>query len=99
MPARCKITNKKLSVGHKVSHSNIKTKRTFNVNLQTLSFFSDTLNSSIRLSVAASTIRTIEKNGGIDAYLLNAASKNLSDEAKILRKRIKKTQEKAAKAS
>ncbi len=98
MPARCKITNKKLSVGHKVSHSNIKTKRTFRVNLQTLSFFSDALNSSVRLSVATSTIRTIEKNGGLDAYLLNSASKNLSDEAKILRKRIRKTLEKKASA-
>ena len=35
----CEITGKKVMSGHKVSHSNIKTKRKFYPNLQTKKFF------------------------------------------------------------
>lgn len=99
MPARCRITNKKLSIGHKVSHSNRKSKRAFRVNLQSVSFFSNALGKTVTLTVAASTIRTVEKNGGLDSYLLNARAANLSCEAKELRKKIRKSLENSPKAA
>ena len=38
--------------------------------------------------IATSTLRTVEKNGGIDSFLLNAFSKNLSNNAKKYKKSI-----------
>lgn len=99
MPARCRITNKKLSVGNKVSHANNKSKRAFRVNLQSVSLYSEALKDTVSITVAASTIRTIEKNGGLDGYLLNARAANLTCEGKYLRKKIRKALEKAPKVA
>ena len=44
-----------------------------------------------KLRVATSTIRTIEKNGGLDSYLLSAKDKNLTDNAIKIKKAIKKS--------
>ncbi len=97
MPARCEISNKKLSIGNKVSHSNSKSKRAFRVNLHNVSLFSDALNQSVRLRLAVSTVRTVEKNGGLDNYILNERASKLSDEAKTLRKKIRKALENSPK--
>jgi large subunit ribosomal protein L28 len=59
----CEITGKRVIVGNKVSHSNIKTKRTFIPNLQTKKFFIPEENRYIILKVSAQGIRTINKNG------------------------------------
>jgi ribosomal protein L28 len=57
--------------GNQVSHSNIKTIKHFKVNLQTMEFFSETLNKKFRLRVAVKTSRTIVKCGGFDEFLLS----------------------------
>mgnify|MGYP001765064785 CR=1 FL=1 len=49
--------------GHHVSHSNIKTKRRFNPNLQTKRFFLAEENKWITLKLTADAIRTINKKG------------------------------------
>ncbi|KZC97024.1 50S ribosomal protein L28 [Oceanibaculum pacificum] len=95
MAKRCAITGKGVLVGNNVSHANNKTKRRFLPNLQETSLLSDTLG-SVRIRVSTNAIRTIEKNGGIDAYLLNARDTALTDEARQLKRRLKKAQEKAA---
>lgn len=59
----CQITGKKGIVGNKVSHSNHKTKRRFNVNLQTKKFFVPETGEWITLKVSTSALRTIAKNG------------------------------------
>ncbi|MCE9539729.1 MAG: 50S ribosomal protein L28 [Bacteroidetes bacterium] len=59
----CEITGKKAIVGNKVSHSNAKTKRKFNVNLQVKKFFLPEENKWITLRLSTSAIRTITKNG------------------------------------
>jgi large subunit ribosomal protein L28 len=46
----------------------------------------------VRLSTRA--IRTVEKRGGIDAYLLSASETELGSKARELRRRIKKAAEK-----
>ena len=43
MSWRCDLTGKRPLVGHKVSHSNIKTKRRFLPNLRNVTLMSDTL--------------------------------------------------------
>ena len=59
----CEITGKKAIVGNKVSHSNAKTKRKFNVNLQFKKFFLPEENKWITLRLSTSALRTITKNG------------------------------------
>lgn len=93
MSWRCDLTGKKPLVGHKVSHSNIKTKRRFLPNLQTISLLSDALGGAVRLRLTAHGIRTVEANGGIDAYLLGTPDRKLPAEARRLKRRIERAAE------
>jgi len=56
--------------GNNVSHANNKTRRRFLPNLQITSLLSEALGQSVRLRLSTRAIRTIEHNGGIDAFLL-----------------------------
>ena len=87
MARKCPVTGKGVQVGHNVSHSNIKTKRRFLPNLQKLSLLSDTLG-SVRLRLSAAAMRTIEKNGGIDAFPKASPDNRLSPEIRRLKRRI-----------
>ena len=62
MSRRCDLTGKTAQVGHKVSHSNIKTKRRFLPNLLNVTMISDTLGRSVRLRVSATAPLTVERN-------------------------------------
>lgn len=64
----CDLTGKRPLKGHKVSHSNHKTKRRFFPNLQTKKFFVPEMDEWITLKVSTSAIRTIDKKG-IYTYL------------------------------
>ncbi len=88
MSRRCDLTGKGVQVGHKVSHSNHKTKRRFLPNLVNVSLTSDTLGRQIRLRLSANGLRTVEHNGGIDAYLLSASDADLSPTIRALKKQI-----------
>lgn len=59
----CELTGKKPMTGHKVSHSNIKTKRRFLPNLQTKRYFLAEEDRWITLKLSSEAIRTINKNG------------------------------------
>lgn len=59
----CQITGKRTIVGNKVSHSNRKTKRTFQPNLQTKRFYLESEKKWITLKVTTSGMRTINKIG------------------------------------
>jgi large subunit ribosomal protein L28 len=76
MARTCDITGKRMMVGNKVSHSNIKTKRRFYPNLQTKRFFVPEDNTWITLKVSTSALRTINKNG-ITAVLKDAQRKGI----------------------
>ncbi len=93
MARRCQITGKGVMVGHNVSHANNKTKRRFLPNLQSTSLLSDVLGMPVRLRVTTAGIRTIEHNGGLDAYLLNTPNTRLTPEARRLKRRIQRAQE------
>ncbi len=96
MSRRCDITEKGPLSGNNVSHSQRKSRRTFKVNVQNTSVYSDALKRMVRLKLAASTIRTIDHNGGLDAYLLSTSNSKLSAEAQALKKQIKKAREQQA---
>jgi large subunit ribosomal protein L28 len=87
MARKCPISGKGVLVGHNVSHSNIKTKRRFLPNLQTISVLSDALG-SVRLRLSTNAIRTIEFKGGIDAYLKDMPDSKLIPEMRRLKLRI-----------
>ncbi len=88
MARRCGITGKGVLTGNNVSHANNKTRRRFLPNLQETSFFSDVLASSVRLRLSTNGIRTIEHNGGLDAFLLSTPDRRLPEEAQALKRRI-----------
>jgi len=88
MSRRCIITGKGVQTGHNVSHANNKTKRRFLPNLQVTSVLSDALGTGVRLRLSANAIRTIEHNGGLDAYLMAQAPSRLTPEARRLQRRI-----------
>ena len=63
----CELSGKGVQTGHRVSHSNIKTKHRFLPNLQKKRCWSANLKKFVTLRVCTSTLRTIDKIG-LDAY-------------------------------
>jgi large subunit ribosomal protein L28 len=88
MARRCIITGKGVQVGNNVSHANNKTKRRFLPNLQITSLMSDVLGTAVRLRLSTHGIRTVEHNGGIDAFLLGTPDRKLTPEARRLKRRV-----------
>lgn len=89
----CSVNGKKPLFGNNVSHANNKTLRRFNPNLQRCSFPSEILGTMVPLRLSANGIRTIEHNGGLDAWLLGTRNSRLSADALKIKKRIQKVQE------
>ena len=79
MAKRCQITGKTVMSGNNVSHANNRTRRRFLPNLQSTRMHSELLNRQISLRVSTSAMRTVEKHGGLDAYLLQARNESVSD--------------------
>lgn len=90
MSRKCELTGKSVMTGNNVSHANNKTKRRFLPNLVNATLMSDQLKERVRFRVAASTLRTLEHRGGLDAFLLKAKPADLSHKAQVLRRRVKK---------
>ena len=96
MSRRCELTGKTLQVGHNVSHANNKTKRVFRPNLQVISLASESLGQVYKLKISMSALRSIDRSGGLDAYLLKAKDVNLSPRALRLKRAIAKKSAAAA---
>lgn len=96
MSRRCELSGKAVLTGNLVSHSNRKTRTRFLPNLCNVTLLSDTLQRSVRLRVAASTLRSVEHSGGLDAYLLKARDADLSKSALTIKREIVKKQAEAA---
>ena len=90
MSRRCELTAKGPLTGHKVSHSNIKTKRRFLPNLLNVTMISDALGRSVKLRVSANALKTVDHRGGLDAFLMKAKDDELSEKALELKRQIKK---------
>ena len=96
MSRRCELTGKAVLTGNLVSHSNRKTKRRFLPNLCNVTLQSDALGRSVRLRIAAATLRSVEHRGGLDAFLAKAADGELSPNARNLKREIAKRRAEAA---
>ncbi len=96
MSRRCEITGKGVLSGNNVSHANNKTRRRFLPNLQVSSMLSDILGSEVRMRISTQAIRTVEHNGGIDAFLLSTPNTKLTVEGKQLKRRIERARDKRA---
>ena len=90
MSRRCELTGKSAQTGHKVSHSNIKTKRRFLPNLLNVTLISDALGRSVRLRISAHALKSVDRRGGLDAYLVKARAEELSDRALDLKRQVQK---------
>jgi large subunit ribosomal protein L28 len=100
MARKCEITGKGVQSGNNVSHANNKTRRRFLPNLQVTSLLSDALGVAVSLRLSTNGIRTVEHNGGIDAFLISTSASKLPAEARRLKKRVEAAvAAKAAKAA
>ncbi|WP_282604243.1 50S ribosomal protein L28 [Pelagibius sp. Alg239-R121] len=98
MARRCDFSGKGVQAGNNVSHANNRTRRRFLPNLQQTSMLSDALGQTVQFRLCTNTIRTIEKRGGLDAYLLSTPNAKLGQRARQLKRRVKKVIENQAAA-
>jgi large subunit ribosomal protein L28 len=96
MSRRCELTGKAAQVGHRVSHSNRKTKRRFLPNLLNVTVLSDVLGRAVKLRISANALKTVDHRGGLDAFLLKAKDEELSPKVLELKRQIKKKRAEAA---
>jgi large subunit ribosomal protein L28 len=86
----CALTGKKVQFGHNVSHSNRKTNRRFQPNLQKVTLSSEALGQPVPMRISTRALRTVQKKGGLDLFLLKTADKDLAEQAVRLKRRIQK---------
>ena len=98
MARRCDFSGKGVQTGNNVSHAHNKTRRRFLPNLQVASLLSDALGSTVKIRLATQAIRSIDKRGGLDAYLLSTPNAKLGPGARQLKRRIQKARERQAAA-
>jgi len=98
MSRRCVVTGKGVQTGNNVSHANNKSRRRFLPNLQETAVLSDALGQMVRLRVSARGLKTIEHNGGIDAFLISVNDSKLTTEALRLKRRVQRALENQAAA-
>jgi large subunit ribosomal protein L28 len=98
MSRRCVVTGKSVLVGNNVSHANNKTKRRFMPNLQVTSLLSDAMGRAVRVRVSTNGLRTIEHNGGLEAWLLGTPDTKLQPEMRRLKRQVERAKERRAAA-
>ena len=69
MSRTCDLSGKGRQSNHKVSHSNIKTRKFSQANLKTKKLFDPETGKTIRLRVSTSAMRTLDKVGSLSKYL------------------------------
>lgn len=92
MTKKCLITGKTVQTGNNDNKSHKKSRRRFMPNLKYVAVWSDILGSAVGMRLTVNGLRTIEKNGGLDSYLLSKPVSRLTAEAKKIRKRLEKAQ-------
>lgn len=92
MARRCVLSGKGVLAGNNVSHANNRTRRRFLPNIQSRRFYSEGLAMSVRLRVAVNTLRTIEKRGGLDGFLLSSKDAELPAELRKMKHRLVEAQ-------
>ncbi len=99
MSRRCQMTGKGVLSGNNVSHANNKTRRRYLPNLQETSLLSDALGTQVSVRVSTRALRTIEHNGGLDAFLTTTPNRDLPEAAQAIKRRILRATAKRAAAA
>ena len=90
MSRRCELTGKGVMTGNNVSHAKNRTRRKFLPNLNNVSLVSETLGRSFKFKISASALRSVDRKGGLDPFLLKAKEEELSISALKVKKDINK---------
>jgi large subunit ribosomal protein L28 len=98
MARRCELTGKGVLSGHNVSHANNKTKRKFRPNVSEVALMSDKLDRTVRLKISKNALRSIDHNGGLDAFIVKLNDDTLSVRARRLKREIVRAAAKSAAA-
>lgn len=68
MSQRCQVTGREPGFGHRISHSHVRSKRRFNVNIQRKTYWVPSLRRRVTLRVSTEGIKVIDRRG-IDAVV------------------------------
>jgi large subunit ribosomal protein L28 len=90
MSRRCFLTGTQVLTGNNVSHAKNRTRRRFLPNLQNATLISDALKESVHLRVTPRALSTVDRAGGLDAFLLGERNARLSADALRLKRRIQR---------
>lgn len=63
MSRKCQVTGAEPGFGHSISHSHVRSKRRFDVNVQRRRYWVPSLGRHVSLTVSARGIKTIDKRG------------------------------------
>ncbi len=88
----CELSGKGVMTGNNVSHAKNRTRRRFLPNLNDVTLASEVLGRSFKFRIAASTLRTVDHRGGLDAFMAKAKDTDLSVTALKVKKDIEKAQ-------
>lgn len=90
MSRRCMLTGTGVLAGNNVSHAKNRTRRRFLPNLQPASLLSDALGQTIRLRLTPRAISTVDRAGGLDAFLLATRNNRLTPDVLQIKRRIQR---------
>jgi large subunit ribosomal protein L28 len=90
----CDLTGKGVVAGQNIAHSNTKTKRRFQPNLQNVTLMSESLGRKLSLRIATSTLRTVQRRGGLDAFLLGTDDDELGPRGLRIKRAVQRAHSK-----
>ena len=90
----CEISGKSVMSGNNVSNAKNRTRRKFLPNLQNVKLHSKILDKFITMKICVRSLKTVEKNGGLDTYLMKTSNRVLAPEAQAIKKIMLKADKK-----
>lgn len=90
MSRRCEITGKGVMSGNNVSHAENRTRRRFLPNVKHVNIYSEALQRFVKVKTSNAGLRTIEHNGGLDAYVMSIAASKLNASLRAVQAQIVK---------
>lgn len=91
MSRRCELTGKGVMTGNNVSHAKNRTRRRFLPNLNNVSLVSETLGRTFKFKISASALRSVDRKGGLDSFLIKANEEDLSPAALKVKRDLNKS--------
>lgn len=96
MSRKCELTGVAVQYGNNVSHSQRKTRRRFEPNVRSVVYTSELTGEKYRFKIAAKAMRSVEKIGGFDNFMLKAKDTTMSLKAKRAKRDISKKKKELA---